>query len=63
MHCDWLQPRATLQKNEHAYFWSQSHDVVVIVNDGLVCAHLNTNPNSKLRFFTAFAYTVRISQL
>ena len=24
-HCDWLQPRETSQKNEHVYFWSQSH--------------------------------------
>ena len=25
LHCDWLRPRATSQKNEHVYFLSQSH--------------------------------------
>jgi len=36
LRCDWLQPRATSQKNEHVYFWSQSHRscvTVIIVND------------------------------
>ena len=31
MHCDWLQPRATAQKNEHAYFWLQLHRSCITV--------------------------------
>ena len=31
LHCDWLQPRATSQKNKHVYFWLQSHRSCITV--------------------------------
>ena len=31
LHRDWLQPRATSQKNEHVYFWLQSHRSCITV--------------------------------